>query len=288
MSGSTEPAIQIAFQPTNPGQFFACCGLLELADRLWGGVEGWFAGNTFHLRPTRPVSNWSAAELIDDLAQCPLTNTMTAAQHERHEKLSAMPKKVREADAGLEAEKKSLDALHREAPVVLGAPLRYTIDWFQDDRSGGSDFKTWAGQQSVVDIASGMQRLIEREASAKEWLFRSSDGDGVPFQFDSDIGSSGSALDLGFSMDPLKATGLKTRTRPMLELAAFVGLQRFRPRRMGTDNVYHYFAWGEPLLPEAAAPVVCGAVECLRLRGFRFSLLYRTKYLKSFLPAAQL
>jgi hypothetical protein len=27
---------------TNPGQFFACCGLLEFADRLWPGAEGWF------------------------------------------------------------------------------------------------------------------------------------------------------------------------------------------------------------------------------------------------------
>src|SRR5271163_2625185 len=35
-------SIQIAVDPTNPGQFFACCGLLELADRLWPGAEGWF------------------------------------------------------------------------------------------------------------------------------------------------------------------------------------------------------------------------------------------------------
>jgi CRISPR-associated protein Csx14 len=34
--------IQLRLQPTNPGQFFACCGLLELADRLWNGAEGSF------------------------------------------------------------------------------------------------------------------------------------------------------------------------------------------------------------------------------------------------------
>ena len=27
---------------TNPGQFLACCGLFELAHRLWDGTEGWF------------------------------------------------------------------------------------------------------------------------------------------------------------------------------------------------------------------------------------------------------
>ena len=37
-----QPVIQIPVDLTNPGQFFACCGLLELADRLWPGTEGWF------------------------------------------------------------------------------------------------------------------------------------------------------------------------------------------------------------------------------------------------------
>jgi CRISPR-associated protein Csx14 len=36
------PSFSVHVDPTNPGQFFACCGLLELADRLWQGAEGWF------------------------------------------------------------------------------------------------------------------------------------------------------------------------------------------------------------------------------------------------------
>ena len=31
------PSIAVSVDPTNPGQFFACCGLLELADRLRQG-----------------------------------------------------------------------------------------------------------------------------------------------------------------------------------------------------------------------------------------------------------
>src|SRR4051812_43638748 len=34
---------------TNPGQFFACCGLLELADRFWEGAEGWYEPGHFCL-----------------------------------------------------------------------------------------------------------------------------------------------------------------------------------------------------------------------------------------------
>ena len=44
-----KPTIRINVDVTNPGQFFACCGLLELADRLWPGTEGWFEEAAFCL-----------------------------------------------------------------------------------------------------------------------------------------------------------------------------------------------------------------------------------------------
>ena len=285
MNGMTESTIRMHFQPTNPGQFFACCGLLELADRLWGGVEGWFEEDSFWLRPTRPLSNWGSTKLLDELAQCVLANGMTSSQRNRREALSAMSKKAREADPALEAEKKHLDAIYREAPVVLGEPFKLTLNWFLDGNAGGKDLKTWAGQQSVLDIAGDMRRLILRDTHPQDWLFCSARADSVPFNFDSDLGSTGSDLDLGFSIDPLKHTGLTTRIRPLLEFAAFIGLERFRPCKIGTDNVYQFSTWCEPLLPEVAAAATCGSVEFLKSRGFRFRLLYRTKYLKSFLPA---
>jgi CRISPR-associated protein Csb3 len=40
---------------TNPGQFFACCGLLEAASRLDEEAEGWFEHERFHVR-TKPSS----------------------------------------------------------------------------------------------------------------------------------------------------------------------------------------------------------------------------------------
>ena len=45
--GARNMSIRVTVDPTNPGQFFACCGLLELADRLWPGAEGWFEGREF-------------------------------------------------------------------------------------------------------------------------------------------------------------------------------------------------------------------------------------------------
>src|SRR6266446_4280053 len=101
------PAIRIAVDPTNPGQFFACCGLLELADRLWQGAEGWFEGQQFWLQPVDAEKQPTAtpAGLIDQLTRCRVTNTMTDAEVGRLTVLSGMKAKERAKNDDLEAEK---------------------------------------------------------------------------------------------------------------------------------------------------------------------------------------
>ena len=66
----SNPNIQIPVDLSNPGQFFACCGLLELADRLWPGAEGWFERREFCVL-TIDQSN-------------SLTKLLEAAPHSRH------------------------------------------------------------------------------------------------------------------------------------------------------------------------------------------------------------
>jgi CRISPR-associated protein Csb3 len=288
MSQKREDPIRIRVDPTNPGQFFACCGLLELADRLWDGAEGWFDdyGTNFCIRSTQTIQDSSAADLIGRFARCHLTNTMTDSQLQRRNKLSAMPKKQREAAPSLEVEKKSLDALWREAPIQLHEPFNLRLDWFIDERAGGGTFKTWAGQQSVLEIARGMKAPIDAgewdKTPTDEWLFQSTSIDALPFNFDSDLGSTGSDRDVGFSFDPLKS--IRVRTRPLIELIAFIGLQRFRPINIA-KNRYQFSLWSDPLTPEVATTAACGVFKSPRSRTFEFQLLYRTKYLKSFLPA---
>ncbi len=288
MSEILESAIRVRVDPTNPGQFFACCGLLELADRLWGAAEGWFDGQgLFLLRPTQLIPNFAASVLIDAIARCPLVNTLTELELQRREELSSMPKKRREAVPSIEAEKKALDTLWRESPILLLEPFHLRLDWFVDERAGGDTFKTWAGQQSVVEIARGMKAPVEAgdwsATPPEDWLSKRSTSASLPFNFDSDLGGMGSDRDVGFSFDPLKS--IRVQTRPLLELLAFVGLQRFRPIRIATKNRYRFSFWFDPLLPEVAATAACGLLESPRARAFEFRLLYRTKYLKSFLPA---
>lgn len=277
--------ITIPVDLTNPGQFFACCGLLELADRLWPGAEGWFDGDTFFISAT---SECSYSILMSRLARCGVTNTMTTAQHLRLKDLSAMTKKQREDKPTSEQEKKGLESLRRELPVVLTGDLNFQLDWFCDQLSGGSRFKTWAGQQSVLDISTNMHAGINAVSSTDKSPWEYIRGIGLPFNFDSDLGAQGSALDIGFSFDPLaatEATRIEGTCRPILELLAFIGLQRFRPQEKKGQNRFIFATWNYPLTPSIAATVACRSVEVGNESLHAFGLLYRTKYLKSFLPA---
>ena len=63
------PNISVSVDVTNPGQFFACCGLLELADRLWPGAEGWFEDSTFGIACRgnflrRSCTNWLSQTFV--------------------------------------------------------------------------------------------------------------------------------------------------------------------------------------------------------------------------------
>ncbi len=91
--------IRVNVDPTNPGQFFACCGLLELADRLWPAAEGWFEKGEFLI-----ACNGTLTDLLDHLLAVPL-------------------ELVDESDI-------------YSSPAQLGYPFDLTLDWWQDSRAG--------------------------------------------------------------------------------------------------------------------------------------------------------
>jgi CRISPR-associated protein Csb3 len=279
---NSEPA-SIKVDCANPGQFFACCGLFELANRLWRGAEAWFEKQKFYI-----ACDGTLGQLLDALAGCGLTNTMTEAQHARFAELGGMATAKRKG-AGVEDEYKNLGKLRREAPILLKEPFDITLDWFTDDYAGGSRFKTWAGQQSVLSISTSMKDALKETAWRNEACLTFSVKDcGPPFNFDSDLGGQGGAIDVGFSFDPLAGSALtriESSARPALELLAFIGLQRFRPAEIKGENRFLYIAWNRPLAIQIAMPTACGAVPIAGANRYEFRLLYRTKYLKSFLPA---
>lgn len=283
-----KPNITVKVDMANPGEFFACCGLLELTGRLWPGAEGWFdtANQRFCLCVDALPGLEASKELMRALTRARIENTMTTAQLQRRKMLASMSKKDR-ASQKLENEKKLLDKLWRESPIRIRSPaMSFRVDWFLDELSGGSTFKTWAGQQSVIDITAAMMSAIDSEFFEREppdsWFSARSTSGSVPFNFDAMLGGQGSDLDVGFSRDPLQVT---TATRPLVELLAFVGLQRSRPSACSKRNRYRYAIWSQAVPSEMAGAVASCCISSSESRQFEFSLLYRTKYLKSFLPA---
>lgn len=276
---------RIPLDASNPGQFLACCGLLELAHRRWKGAEGWFEGTSAFLISacgSNAVAN--ALELVTSLGNSSLGNTMSRQQLEQLAHFGGI--RARDLSAESKLEKGRLESIRREAPLLIGEPFNLRLDWWLDDRAGGSRFKTWAGQQSVIDIATSMKDAIRStdwsNIGIEEWMQFGVRDVGLPFNFDSDLGPQAASLDVGFSLDPL---GIGTPVRPLIEFAAFVGLQRFRPFEVPKQNRYRYALWQTPLLPAAAAVASTAILADSRTPTFEFPLLYRTKYLKSFLPA---
>lgn len=254
-------SIRISVDPTNPGQFFACCGLLELADRLWGHAQGYFEGREFCLT----IGNLGAA--LEAITSATLIQ--------------------------LDPENNTSSAIQIEQPF---RPLR--LDWWQDDRSGGKGLKVWAGTMESVRIAKAMQNAMRSDQFATGDLFNIGvvvfDPDKPakkvePYYFDARRGPNAHSRDVGFSPNDLKMT---TIAFPAVEFLCLVGLQRCLPARTHRHRVYDYFTWASPLPPELLPPVVAGELKLPGCEGFQFENWYRTgqkkhKAFRSAIPISQ-
>ena len=129
---SPKPSISVNVDPTNPGQFFACCGLLELADRIWGGAEGWFDSPRFH------VSVGSLEDLLAILVMDP--------PEEIHELASGLPVKPLLAPLRL-----SLDGGASTA-ITLDAWVTVKVEKNQAIAAPNQPWNFWSGQQTSFRI----------------------------------------------------------------------------------------------------------------------------------------
>jgi CRISPR-associated protein Csb3 len=251
---------------------------LELADRLWPGAEGWFADGEFHM-----ACGGTLAGVLTGLAHSEISSTLSASQLKRLGKYMSVSEKKLTADA-IE-EKVRLKEMWRLERLHLSAPFGLWLDWWRDMHGERTDLKTWAAKQFVAEMAQAMLAVVKsaRWAAVPDPcdLFKWVQTDSLPFNFDSDLSGQGSARDAGFSADTL---GLKSAFRPLLELLAFIGLQRFRPAPV-TGDQFRFCLWSVPLSPSVAAAAATGVLDSVGGPRFEFSLFSRTKYMKAFLPA---
>lgn len=279
-------SIQVAVDPTNPGQFFACCGLLELADRLWPGAEGWFEHGEF-----RVACEGGLGELLQQLSKATVNSSLTEAELRRLGSLQSMDKRKRTSD--ITAEMDDLRTRWRLERLHLSEPFDLWLDWWRDNTGERTDLKTWAAKVQVLGMVRDFHGLIKAlrwdASNATDCLTQSVRAGALPFYFDSDAGAQGSAQDAGFSAYDLR-TVLKGHSpkRPLIELGSFLAFQRFRPNPVAGTDRYRFSTWTTPLPVSVASPVAVAAVEIPGAQWYEFRLFSRTQYMKTFLPATPL
>lgn len=249
-----EPTIRIKVDVSNPGQFFACCGVLELADRLWpeAEVRGAFQATEFRL--WTDSMDYSLKQIID---------------------------------AFVKVDVQQLDLNDNAAsPLYVGEPFNLRLDWWQKlegpnkariELGGGDRLKTWAGKQFGPSIFRLMKDACNDIALLKlldepKAVYESKDGKDKkkttsPFYFDARRNET--SLDVGFSPDE---QDMSVTAYPAVESLALVGLQRFQPAvdGNGSSRSFLYAAWAEPLPPVLAMAAVSGIMPVRSCGTFRF------------------
>jgi CRISPR-associated protein Csb3 len=284
---------------TNPGHFFACCGLLEIAHRIWPGAEGYFGDNSrFFLTTTSCGSHLDAGQiLIDCICRLKMSALSEQEQKER-QALEAENRELRRKGISLapekEARRKYLGELARAGPLHVkyhdGTSFVFSLrlDWWQAEDEMVP--KTWAGLQEIHKVARAAQDALCRVEGTTSILDYPSvlrlpaeyqeargrrNGAVEPFYFDARRFAH--ALDTGFSLD---AIGAETSAYPAVELLTLIGLQRFRPKVVPSSDpkvkaTVEYFTWHRSLGVIAAAAVVCGAAYLPGRRRYCFKIMAR-------------
>ena len=212
---SAQPTISIEIDLHNPGQFFACCGLLESAYRVWGIASlGWFDKNHFFLH----VPDRSKDEVDREIIALLQETTFTAEKEE---------------DSG--------------SPIIvnLGEHGELRVDWWLKLVHGAS-LRTW-GRGTSYDLLTS---LCDKSRKAKDLASGFGLTEKMTSRLSVDPRSSWTALDAGFSPNDQNFT---VATYPLVEFMAGIGLQRYRP--VLHERRWSYAAWclplPSPLIPTA-------------------------------------
>jgi len=253
----TVPTFRVRVDVTNPGQFFACCGLLELASRMGTDAMGWFEAGLFCIS--------KGPELSKLLAE------LTGAELQRLDPEDATA-----------------------SPIGIPAPFDVRLDWWKTRDRAISDLKVWAGTMESFRIARAMQNAMRSPEFVSENLLNigvvAFDPDDPkkkvePFYFDARRGPNAHSRDVGFAPNDL---GLTTIAFPSVEFLCLVGLQRTKPVPVEeSPRIFDYHVWTNPL-PIALAPAAATALlPDSAHQGYRFESWFRTgqRKHKAFLSA---
>jgi CRISPR-associated protein Csx14 len=236
------PEYRISLNPRNPGQFFACCGLFELAELIASGAEAAFGkgGTDFVLQGEAVLPPKSLAlETQPDLDDKPY-------------------------DATLEP----LDLL------VAGKKLNLNW-WLNETLTDKSPLKTWGGQQTPRRVLDELLRRLDFSKPFDE-LFNTAVY--TKSRFGVDARSAWEALDAGYSPNDIAQNAT---TFPWVEVLAVIGLQGFRPAKQPREP-YGYAAWNTRLPIATARAACAAPWPGLPAVRFEFETSFRGQGYKTF------
>ncbi len=242
------PTSTVNVDVTNPGQFFACCGLFELAERLRPGVEAWFHDGTFQM-------NQSMSEIIEKL------------RHAQYRLVDLSPADLRARSGGKDVKSpKTIQPF--EIKFENGSPI--TLDWWLAPFKHHG-LKLWSGSNSLGTFVEDVFAAIRKDES-QHILTASFQLRHQPFFFAATRPLH--ERHFGISMDKLKLEKREFQHFPYVELLAIIGLQRFRPA-VESHGLFRYCSWRASLPASLASAVVCGMVSPLIQETFKFPVIDR-------------
>lgn len=181
--------IHLDVDTTNPGQFLGCCGVFELAQRLWPRATAHFDGAQFI------VSDGKLKELVERTAQTVLEV--------------------------LEPGNQTSSALR------LPEPFDLRIDWWKFERGLKTWAGRMSVDRIATSLQRDLPSTLSRGFFKYGHVVLGADGNKVePYYFDGRRGATALPLDTGFSSDAL---ALETVAFSATEFFTLLGLQRFRP-----------------------------------------------------------
>ena len=244
------PELRIPFDPCNPGQFYACCGLIELFELSGAQTLSKFVVNWKRPREATFVLASDAALELGAIAN--------AVREARYKPLQRP-----------EAEDKTpeTDSIAPAQVAIFGREivLDWWLGWF---RQKASQLKCWAGQVTTQKLICVLPALLAGENLSFD--------EGVPTttRFGIDPRSAWVALNLGYSPNE---QGQESRTYPVVEMLGAFGLQGFRPAGSRAEG-FTYHLWLTPL-PRVVARSVCArSWPGCESAAYRFSLGVRGSY----------
>jgi CRISPR-associated protein Csb3 len=248
--------LRIPVNLRNPGEFLACCGLLEAANRLWAGGDGFFGDDGFALRI--PAASATVKFITESLCSAAVaTEPLAGVIHGSNRKPVDDPNKI--------------------LPLRISDGFQLRLSWWlEEEGSRQSPFKMWSAHGTSLSIFSALRNetmeLLHRIDYSRPFGCRI----GSSTRFGLDPGAGWNALDAGFSPNEQK---MRTLSSPVLELLAALGLQRFRPVPIETDDdTFRYSTWRVPLSPAVAAAAAAGAIPHHTGGTYRFRIVSRGKF----------